>query len=82
MGGWGLRPRAGGRGRAAARGHDLLGHAGAEVGRQALPLDGQHAVALQVAERAVVRDDLEAVADRLPPAAGAVAAVRALADEV
>ena len=39
-------------------------------------------MALQVAERAVVGDDLEAVAQRLEAAAGAVAAVRAVADEV
>ena len=39
-------------------------------------------MALQVAERAVVRDDLEAVAQRLEPAPGAVAAVAPLADEV
>ena len=48
----------------------------------ALPLDGEHAVALEVAERAVVGDDLEAVAQRLEAAAGAVAAVGALADQV
>src|SRR5689334_20754776 len=39
-------------------------------------------MALEVAERAVVRDDLEAVAQRLETAARAVAAVAALADEV
>ena len=61
---------------------DLVGHAGAEVGREALPLDREHAVALEVAEGAVVRDDLEAVAQRLEPPTGAVAAVRALADKV
>ena len=61
---------------------DLVGHAGAEVGRQALPLHGQHAVALKVAEGAVVGDDLEAVAQRLEAAAGAVAPVGALAHEV
>src|SRR3954454_5776243 len=61
---------------------DLLGHAGAEVGRERLPLDGEHAVALEVAERAVVRDDLEAVAQRLEASARAVAAVRALPHEV
>ena len=51
-------------------------------GVSALPLDGEHPVALEVAERAVVGDDLEAVAQRLEAAARAVAAVRALADEV
>jgi len=60
----------------------LFGHFGAEVRAQALPLDREHAVALQVAEGAVVADDLEAVAQRLEAAAGAVAAVAALADEV
>ena len=39
-------------------------------------------MALEVAEGAVVRDDLEAVADRLEPAPGAMAAVGSLADEV
>src|SRR5215204_4767217 len=66
---------------AAAGGLDLVGHAGAEVGRQALPLHGEHAVALQVAEGAVVGDDLEAVAQRLEAPAGAVAAVGAHAHE-
>src|SRR5687767_6659766 len=47
----------------------LLGHARAQVGRQALPLAGQHPVALEVAKATVVRDDLEPVANRLPPAA-------------
>jgi hypothetical protein len=61
---------------------DLVRHGRAEVGREALPLDGQHAVALEVAERAVVGDDLEAVAQRLEAAARPVAAVDALADEV
>ena len=66
----------------AAGGDDLLGHLGAEVGREALPLDGEHPVALEVAEGAVVGDDLEAVAHRLEAAARAVAAIRALTDEV
>ena len=39
-------------------------------------------MALEVAEGAVVADDLEAVAQRLEPAARAVAAVAALADQV
>src|SRR4051812_43476646 len=67
---------------AAAGRLDLLGHAGAEVRRQPLPLDGQHPVALEVAEGAVVGDDLEAVTQGLEAAAGAVAAVRPSADEV
>jgi hypothetical protein len=47
-----------------------------------LPLHRQHPVALEVAEGSVVGDDLEAVADRLEPAPGAVAAVGALADQL
>ena len=58
----------------------LLGHAGAEVGPEPLPLAGQHPVALQVAEGAVVGDDLEAVAERLEAPPGAVAAVGPLTD--
>ena len=54
---------------------DLVGDAGAEVRAQPLPLAGEHPVALQVAEGAVVGDDLEAVAQRLQAAARAVAAV-------
>ena len=65
-----------------ARLADLVGDAGAEVGAEPLPLAGQHPVALQVAEAAVVGDDLEPVADRLPAAARAVAAVAALAGEL
>src|SRR3954468_19770610 len=49
---------------------DLVGDSRPEVGAEALPLAGKHPVALQVAEPAVVGDDLEAVADRLPAAAG------------
>ena len=41
---------------------ELVRDVGAEVGRQPLPLAREQAVALQVAERAVVGDDLEAVA--------------------
>jgi hypothetical protein len=78
----GARPRARRGSRRHAGGVELLGHPGAEVGRQALPLHGEHPVALQVAERAVVGDDLEAVAQRLEAAPGPVAAVRAVADEV
>ena len=40
-----------------------------------LPLHGEHAVALQVTEGAVVGDDLEAVAERFEAAAGPMAAV-------
>src|SRR5207253_1805867 len=64
-----------------ARFPHLLGDPGAEVRRQALPLAGQHPVALQVAEGAVVGDDLEAIAQRLESAPRPVAAVGAIADE-
>src|SRR5688500_18709780 len=60
----------------------LLGDAGAELGAEPLPLTGEHPVALQVAEAAVVRDDLEPVAHCLPAAPGAVAAVAPLAGEL
>src|ERR687895_2541986 len=46
---------------------ELLRHARPELRPERLPLHGQHPVALQVAERAVVRDDLEPVAQRLEP---------------
>src|SRR4029078_4857718 len=62
-------------------GADLLGDAGAEGGLHPLPLEGEHPMALEVAERAVVRDDLEAVAERLEAAAGAVPPGRAVGDE-
>ena len=60
----------------------LLRDPGAQVRPQALPLAGQHPVALEVAEAAVVGDDLEPVAHRLPAAAGAVAAVSPLAGQL
>src|SRR5258708_28607891 len=60
---------------AQARVLDLLGHLSAEVWGQDLPLDGQHAVALQVTEGAVVGDDLEAVAEGLQAAPRQVPAV-------
>ena len=63
-------------------GVELLWHLGAEVRRERLPLNGQHPVALQVAERAVVGHDLEPVAQRLEAASRAVAAVGALAHEI
>src|SRR4051794_29899014 len=61
---------------------ELPGDAGAEIGTQRLPLDRQQPVALEVAERAVVGDDLEAVADGLEAAPGPVPAVGALTDQV
>ena len=61
---------------------DLVRDVGAEVGRQPLPLARQQAVPLEVAERAVVGDDLEPVRQRLEPAARAMAAVLAIADEL
>ena len=48
--------------------------------RQLLPVDGQHAVALQVAERAVVAEDVETIRGALERAAGLVAPVGAVAD--
>ena len=64
-----------------ARLANLVGDPGAEIGAEPLPLAGQHPVALQIAEGAVVGDDLEAVAQRLEAAAGAVAPVGALAHQ-
>jgi hypothetical protein len=60
----------------------LLGNPCAQIRRQRLPLDRQHPVALQISEGAVVRDDLEPVAERLKATTGTVAAVRARADEL
>jgi hypothetical protein len=51
------------------------------MGPKALPLAGEQAMALEVAKAPVVGDDLEAVADRLPATARAVAAIAALARE-
>ena len=48
--------------------------------RERLPLERQQAVPLQVAERAVVGEHVEAVRGPLERAAGAVAAVGAVAD--
>src|SRR5262249_47661806 len=68
--------------RAGAGLSDLLGDARAQVRAEALPLAGQHPMALQVSEAAVVGDDLDAVADRLPAAAWAVDPARSAAREV
>ena len=46
--------------------------------RQRLPLDREHAVSLQIAERAVVGDDVEAVVDAFERAPGLVATVAPL----
>ncbi len=59
---------------------DQLGPDVAVVGRERLPLDGQHAMPLQVAERAVVGEDVEAVVDALEGPAGLVPAVLPIAD--
>ena len=67
---------------AEARGHDLVRDVRTEVRCEPLPLAGEQAVALEVAERAVVRDDLEAVCERLEAATRPVAAVLALADQL
>ena len=48
--------------------------------RQRLPLEREQAVPLEIAERAVVGEDVEAVGRALERAAGAMAPVRALAD--
>src|SRR5438477_2955463 len=69
-------------GTAHARLADLVRGPGAQVGPQALPLAGQEPVTLEIAKAAVVRDDLEAVAHRLPAATGAVPAVRPLSGEL
>src|SRR5439155_22355005 len=45
-----------------------------------LPLERQQAMALQIAERAIVREDVEAIARALEGASRLVAAVRAAAD--
>ena len=47
---------------------------------RALPLDGEHAVPLQIAERAVVGHQFEAVVGALEGAPGTVAAVAPIAD--
>ncbi len=56
-------------------GDELVRHVGAEVGGERLPLAREQPVALEVAESAVVGDDLEAVTQRLEAAAGTVAAI-------
>ena len=60
--------------------HDRVRHVVAERRGQALPLEGERAVALEVAVGAVVADDVEPVLRALPGAAGLVPAVPALAD--
>ena len=52
------------------------------IGREPLPLARQQPVPLQVAKRAVVGDDLEAVGERLETAPGPVAPVLALGHQV
>ena len=54
---------------------DGVGHVVPERGAEGLPLDGEHAVALQVAEGAVVGDDVEAVVGALEGPTRAVPAV-------
>jgi hypothetical protein len=67
---------------AKARGLYLLGHVSTALAAEPLPLAGEHAMPLQISERSVVGDHLEAVAKRLEPAARAVASVAARADEL
>ena len=62
--------------------HELVRKVGTEVRREPLPLAGQQTMALQVAERAVVGDDLEAVRQRLEAATRTVAPVLAFPDEL
>ena len=57
-----------------------LGHVVAERDAEPLPLHAQHAVALQVAEGAVVGDQLEAVVRSFEGAAGSVPSVAPIAD--
>src|SRR5260370_643857 len=58
------------------------GAAAPGAGRAGLPLAGEHAVALEVAEGSVVGHDLEAVAQRLQAPARPVAPVAPVADQV
>ncbi len=60
-------------------GHDL-GHVVAETDAETLPLDGEHPVPLQIAERAVVGDQFEAVVGALEGAAGSMAAIAPITD--
>ena len=55
-------------------------HVVAERDAEPLPLDRQHSVTLQVAKRAVVGDELEAVVGPLEGAAGTVPSVAPVAD--
>src|SRR6185295_788708 len=64
--------------RPGARIAHLLRDRRAQMRPQALPLAGQHPMALQIAKATVVGDDLEPVAHRLPAAARAVATVSPL----
>src|SRR5579884_4349480 len=61
---------------------DLVRNVGSEVRREPLPLAREQAVPLQVAEGAVVGDDLEAVGERLEAAPRPMPPVLARADEI
>ncbi len=50
------------------------------MGREVLPLDRHHPVPLEVPERSVVGDDLEAIVDPFQASAGFVTTVGALTD--
>ncbi len=66
--------------RPGAHGLDLVRRVRARGRREALPLDREHAMALEVAERAVVAEHVEPVRRRLEGPPGPVTAVRAIAD--
>ena len=61
---------------------EFVRNARTEVGGQCLPLHCQHPMALEVAERAVIGDDLEPVSQRLKSSPGSVAPVAAIATQV
>src|ERR1035437_1058793 len=67
---------------AEAGGDDLVRNVGAEFGREPLPLAREQAVALKGAKRAVVRNDLEAIGERLEAAPRPVPAVLPLAAQL
>ncbi len=64
----------------ASGGVDRVGPVESVTRRQRLPLDGEHAVTLEVSERAVVSENVEPVVDPLERATGLVPAVAPVAD--
>src|SRR5205807_9121469 len=67
---------------AEACGDELVRDVRAEIGGEPLPLAREEAVPLEIAERAVVGDDLEAVAQRLEAAPGTMPPVLACPDQL